>query len=124
MEVLNTPHLLVLNQCDRLDADTRADLDLRFPDAIFTSALTGQGLDDLKERIFKLLDAEAEEIELKMDATDPETGKIISKLARHGRILSQNYVAAENDGARPELLVQARLARKWWELVGVERVLI
>ena len=115
-----TPHLLVLNQSDRLTAEIRADLARRFPDAIFTSALTGEGLDDLKERIFQLLDESAETIELELDATDEDTGKLMAQLARHGRILEQKYTAPEDNGARPVLNVRALLARQWFELTGID----
>lgn len=40
LQVLDTPHLLVLNQCDRLKAGEREALAARHPEGIFTSALT------------------------------------------------------------------------------------
>jgi GTP-binding protein HflX len=119
LEVLDKPHLMVLNQCDLLSAEQRADLTRRHPEAVFTSALTGEGLEDLKERIFALLDAEAEEITFALDAASEDSGRTLAELARHGRILSQDW-RDSGDGTRPELLVRARLARRWWELVGVE----
>ncbi|HEX9997325.1 MAG TPA: GTPase HflX [Abditibacterium sp.] len=119
LKVLNKPNLLVLNQCDLLDNERRRDLEMRFPGAIFTSALTGEGLDDLKERIFGLLDEEAEEITLKLPAEREETGRILSELARHGRILHQDFAPGET-GEHPILCVQAKLAKRWFELVGVE----
>lgn len=42
------PRLLVLNKIDRLDADERHALAHRHPDALKVSALTGEGLDDLR----------------------------------------------------------------------------
>ena len=44
-------HLLVLNKADALDADTRAAVGFRHPEAVLVSALTGEGLDELRERI-------------------------------------------------------------------------
>ena len=119
LEVLDTPHLLVLNQCDLLEAERRAELAHRYPNAVFTSALTGEGLNDLKEAIFKLLDEQAETIALELPAANEQTGKIMAQIALHGRILNQDW-ANEGDGTNPILCVEARLARRWWELAGVE----
>jgi GTP-binding protein HflX len=118
LKVFNKPHLMVLNQCDLLDNDKRRDLEMSYPDAIFTSALTGEGLDELKERIFKLLDDEAEEIALELPAEREETGKVLAQLARHGRVLSQDF-ASDESGEHPVLCIKAKLAKQWWELVGV-----
>ncbi|MGB2711005.1 MAG: GTPase HflX, partial [Conexibacter sp.] len=45
------PRVLVLNKADALDADARNDLQLRQPDGLLVSGLTGEGLDALGERI-------------------------------------------------------------------------
>jgi GTP-binding protein HflX len=45
------PRLLVLNKADALDADRRADLHFRHPDALLVSAATGEGLDALAARV-------------------------------------------------------------------------
>jgi GTP-binding protein HflX len=45
------PRLLVLNKSDQIDDDRREELRFRHPDGILVSALTGEGLDDLGERI-------------------------------------------------------------------------
>ena len=119
LEVGAKPHLLVLNQCDLLDDERRAELAHRYPDAVFTSALTGEGLTDLKEAIFRLLDEQAETVGLELPAASENTGKILARIAEHGRILSQDW-ANEGDGTDPVLCVSARLARRWWELAGVE----
>ncbi|HEX8464113.1 MAG TPA: GTPase HflX [Abditibacterium sp.] len=118
LKVLDKPNLLVLNQSDLLSKESRADLEMRFPKAVFTSALTGDGLDNLKERIFQLLDEEAEELSLELLAEREETGKVLAELARHGRILQQDF-ASDETGEHPILCVKARLAKRWFELVGV-----
>jgi len=46
-----TPELLVFNKCDRVDADTRAELAAHFPDALFISAKTGEGVRELLEEL-------------------------------------------------------------------------
>jgi GTP-binding protein HflX len=45
------PRLLVLNKADRLDPEAREDVGLRHPDGMFVSAATGEGLEELGERI-------------------------------------------------------------------------
>jgi GTPase len=45
------PRVLVLNKADALDATARDDVRLRHPDAVLVSALDGEGLDELGERI-------------------------------------------------------------------------
>jgi GTP-binding protein HflX len=45
------PRLLVMNKVDLADAPARARLEAREPDAVFASALTGEGLDDLRAAI-------------------------------------------------------------------------
>jgi GTP-binding protein HflX len=51
IDALEIPQLLVLNKVDRIDEVARRRLRNRFPDAVQVSALTGEGLDDLKTRV-------------------------------------------------------------------------
>ncbi len=56
-EVLNeigadqAPRVLVLDKIDLVDADRRQELELERPDSVSVSAVTGEGLDALRERI-------------------------------------------------------------------------
>jgi GTPase len=43
--------VLVLNKADAVDPERREDLRFRHPDGVLVSALTGEGLDVLRERI-------------------------------------------------------------------------
>jgi GTP-binding protein HflX len=45
------PRVLVLNKADAIDAERRTELARRHPDAVTVSALTGEGLEILTERI-------------------------------------------------------------------------
>jgi GTPase len=45
------PRILVLNKADALDADRREELLHRHPDGVLVSALTGEGLDILRDRL-------------------------------------------------------------------------
>ena len=53
----NVPRILVMNQADKLDPETRQGLQSRFPDAVFISALKSEGLDDLLEGVSQKLSA-------------------------------------------------------------------
>ena len=45
------PRLLALNKADLLDDERRRQVSFRFPDAVQVSAVTGDGLDDLREAV-------------------------------------------------------------------------
>jgi GTP-binding protein HflX len=49
--------ILVLNKCDLLDEEVREILAMRFPQAVFVSALTGEGVDGLVARIEQVIGA-------------------------------------------------------------------
>ncbi len=118
LEVIETPTLLVLNQCDRLDWAERAALLRQHPDAVLTSALTGEGLDELKNRIRQTLEQGDEEVDLTLDAQASQTGKLLAELARHGRVLEQEW---STDDTQPRVHVRARLARRWREKLGLPK---
>jgi GTP-binding protein HflX len=48
---VDTPRLTVLNKADLLDEDERQDAVLRHPGAVLISAQTGEGLEELRDRI-------------------------------------------------------------------------
>jgi GTP-binding protein HflX len=54
-ELLPTPRpqILVLNKADRLDEEARAGLRVEFPEALLTSALNGEGLDELRRALWE-----------------------------------------------------------------------
>jgi GTP-binding protein HflX len=45
------PRIVVLNKADMLDGERRRELSFRHPDGVLTSAVTGEGLDELRDRI-------------------------------------------------------------------------
>jgi len=103
-----------------LTDEARQALSFSHPDAVFTSALTGEGLDDLRERIKQTLEANDEEVALSLDASAPETGKMLADLAHHGRILAEDWSSGEN-GQTPRVHVRARLAPRWREQLGIAK---
>jgi GTPase len=58
------PRLLVLNKADLLDPDERGEALLRHPDAVLVSALGGEGMDKLRERIEAAFEDTLAEVEL------------------------------------------------------------
>jgi GTPase len=58
------PRLLVFNKLDLLDADERSDLLVGDADAVGVSAATGEGLDELRDRIESAFVATLREVEL------------------------------------------------------------
>ena len=49
------PRLLVFNKIDRCDPDTITQLRADYPDAVFVSAVTGDGIEELKQKIVTMI---------------------------------------------------------------------
>jgi GTP-binding protein HflX len=49
------PRLLVFNKIDRCDPDTLTQLRTDYPDAVFVSAITGNGIEELKQKIMTMI---------------------------------------------------------------------
>ncbi len=81
------PRLLVLNKCDLLDADERDALAWRHPSAVMTSARTGEGLDDLRNRLLTTARARWDRVELEVPYS---RGDVISAIYAHGREVTQD----------------------------------
>jgi GTPase len=58
------PRLLVLNKADLLDEDARHEAGLRHPDAVLVSALSGEGLEELNERVETAFEETLADVEL------------------------------------------------------------
>src|SRR5215204_504851 len=58
------PRVLVLNKADAVDDERRRELAFRHPDAVLVSALTGEGLDALGERIATEFERRMRDVEL------------------------------------------------------------
>jgi GTP-binding protein HflX len=58
------PRILVLNKADLLDAERRRELGFRHPDGVLVSAVTGEGLDELGERIEREFERTLRPVEL------------------------------------------------------------
>ena len=58
------PRILVLNKADKLDDERRRELAFRHPDASLVSAVTGEGLPELEERIADEFERQMRDVEL------------------------------------------------------------
>jgi GTP-binding protein HflX len=65
--------LLVLNKADALDDERRRELAYRHPDAVLVSALTGEGLDALGDRIVAEFERTLRDVELLVPFADGGT---------------------------------------------------
>lgn len=58
------PQILVLAKADRIDDERRAELERRHRDAVLISAITGEGLDALEQRIEEEFARTLQDVEL------------------------------------------------------------
>jgi len=103
IEALDIPQLLVLNKIDRVDEVGRRRIANRNPQAVQVSALTGEGLDLLKQRVAEFFADRYVDVQLLLPHD-------------HGRELSALYetgapITSREDSAAG-VLVSARLPRR------------
>jgi len=82
------PEIVVFNKSDLADEDQRLVIRGLEPTGIFVSARTGEGIEELLERIDSLLPAP--EIELTL-LVPYDRGEVISRLHVQGRVISTDY---------------------------------
>jgi GTPase len=96
--------LIVFNKMDRVnDESARISLRRHFPDAIFISVRTGQGLDELVARLSELVARQTRSVEMLLPLERPE---LLARLHREGSVQS---IAYEENGARVLAAVPSRL---------------
>ena len=83
----DVPRLSVMNKCDLLDVEDLAALRRQYPHAVFTSAITGDGLDALRERLLHTARARWDRVELEVPYA---RGDVISAVYAHGREVTQD----------------------------------
>lgn len=98
------PEIVAFNKSDLINDDQRLVLRGLEPKAVFVSARTGEGIDDLLARISDLIPQP--EIELNL-LVPYDRGDIISKLHASGRVLATEY---DEKGTRVTALVHAHSA--------------
>ncbi|MCX7521312.1 GTPase HflX [Microbacterium sp. STN6] len=93
------PELIVFNKADLIGDDDRLVLRGLEPGAVFASARTGEGIDDVLAAIERMLPDPSVEIDVVIPY---DRGDLISALHERGRVLSTEYVEA---GTRVRALV-------------------
>jgi GTP-binding protein HflX len=101
------PRLLVLNKIDLLDADAREDLRVRHPDAVLVSGVTGEGIEELSERLERELAHTLRRVELLVPYADG--GSLAELHALAGELAREDTA----EGVRVHALVPARLAERF-----------
>ena len=101
------PRLLVMNKVDLIDAEQREDLRLRHPDAVLVSGVTGEGLEDLGERIESELAHTLRHVDLLVPYAD---GASLAELHDMAGEVTREDTA---EGVRVRALVPARLAKRF-----------
>ncbi|MET4782002.1 GTPase HflX [Glaciihabitans sp. UYNi722] len=104
VEARHIPEIVVFNKSDLVDADQRLVLRGLEPNAIFVSARTGEGVEELLAAIAAALPVPSIELDLLIPY---ERGDLISSIHEHGRILATSY---EEAGTRISALVNEEQA--------------
>ena len=82
------PELLVVNKIDVADEETLLRLKRNWPDAVFVSARTGAGLDQLREAI----ELRLPKLAVSVDVVIPyERGDLVARIHREGEVLSSAH---------------------------------
>ncbi|MGI9539093.1 MAG: GTPase HflX [Miltoncostaeaceae bacterium] len=93
------PRLVVLNKIDLVDAERRRELSFREPDAVAVSAVTGEGLDDLRARLADLSRGRLEPVSVLVPYTE---GALLSAIHRDG---SEVHQESTPEGTRVRALL-------------------
>ncbi|MCW2970541.1 MAG: hflX [Solirubrobacterales bacterium] len=100
------PRLLVLNKVDLLDDAAREEVRLRHPEAVLVSAATGEGLEQLGERIERELAHSLRRVDLLVPYADGGSLAELHEVA--GDVSRENTP----DGVRVNALVPAQMAAR------------
>ncbi|MFC4243123.1 GTPase HflX [Gryllotalpicola reticulitermitis] len=99
------PELVVFNKSDLVDDDTRLVLRGLEPGAVFASARSGEGVDEVLARVMRLIPDRAVRVELLVPY---ERGEVIAALHERGRVTATAYT---EEGTRVTALIDpTRLA--------------
>ena len=84
---IDVPLVEVYNKTDHLTADERERLQERDPAAVYISALTGDGVDELVETMTSRLALDVRRITVTFDPSEPADRERIARIYRHARVL-------------------------------------
>jgi GTP-binding protein HflX len=108
LEAGATQTLVVFNKMDKVaDETTRIGLRRHFPDAVFVSVRTGEGFDELMERIAGFVSNGTRQVDLRLPL---ERADLLARLHREGAVQRADYDA---DGVRIRATVPDRAMETW-----------
>jgi len=81
-------------------------------------------LDELKERIKEVLAAQDEEFDIMLDARAPHTGKLLSDITRHGKVLHQEWRQPNDSDGATLLCARVRLSPRWREQLSLDDLVL
>ena len=104
---VDKPTIIVLNKIDRIDEETLTALRSRFPNAIFCSAIKGDGID----AVIAAIDRELARIKVEIAVDIPfDRGELVARIHEEGDVIEETYsgegthlVARVNRELMPEL---------------------
>jgi GTP-binding protein HflX len=100
--------LLVFNKVDLVEDNAmRRELEGRFPDACFISAGTGEGLENLQNRMSTMLAGRVHRLQLRIPQSRHD---VVTRLHRDGKIISTDYEGQD-------VLLQAVIPKAMQDLV-------
>ncbi|MDB4772954.1 GTPase HflX [Verrucomicrobiales bacterium] len=100
--------LLVFNKVDLVEDNAmRRELESRFPDACFISAGTGEGLENLQNRMSTMLAGRVHRLQLRIPQSRHD---VVTRLHRDGKIISTDYEGQD-------VLLQAVIPKAMQDLV-------
>ena len=102
----SVPAIEVFNKVDRLDTGELTRLRALYPNAILTSALTGQGRDELIAAVEGRLALDTTVVQLEFDADSVQDRERVAQLYRVGRIHRHE---SSNDG---RIVIEAEVPRR------------
>jgi GTP-binding protein HflX len=106
--------LVAFNKIDKIrDSTSLASLRRHFPEAVFLSVHTGEGLDELIDRMGGLVATGLVTREFRIPQS---AGGLLAQLHRHARVLETTY---EGDSVRLVVVLPARLAATCENLLAV-----
>ncbi|GIF52874.1 GTP-binding protein HflX [Asanoa ferruginea] len=86
----SVPELLVVNKIDSADEETLLRLKRSWPDAVFVSARSGRGIDDLRAAVEAHLPRPAVELRV---VVPYDRGELVARLHRRAKVLSTAHIA-------------------------------
>ena len=98
------PELLVINKTDAADEETILRLKRTWPDAVFVSARSGQGIAELHQAIAERLPKPAVDLRVLLPY---DRGDLVARIHRSGQVLQTRHV---DEGTELRVLVDDQLA--------------